>query len=154
MSASGQPFDLRPAIAADRDAIAEIWHTGASLPGVSPPVMPTPAELRERVDREFDAGWDVTVAVREDQVVAFMAVKPSEAVLAELFVRPGSIGTGIGRALFAHALRQMPAGFTLFTRSSNTRARRFYEKAGLAFLRDDIHPRAGDPITFYHWNGA
>jgi ribosomal protein S18 acetylase RimI-like enzyme len=94
----------------------------------------------------------VTVAVRDDRIVGFLAIKPAEAVLAELFVRPEAIGSGVGRALLAHATTAMPAGFTLFTRSANERARRFYETGGLTFLRNDVHPRAGDPITYYGWN--
>jgi putative acetyltransferase len=152
MNAEAQACQLRPAIEADRDAIAEIWHVSASLPGVGPPDMPTAGELRQRVDREFASGWQVTVAVREGAVVGFLALKPSEAILAELFVRPEAIGTGAGRALLAHAVEAMPDGFTLLTRSGNARARRFYEKAGLTFLRDDVHPRAGDAITYYGWN--
>src|SRR5262245_17038011 len=152
MSVKMQACELRPATEADRDAIAEIWHISASLPGVGPPVMPTARELRERVDREFEAGWQVTVAVRDDRVAGFAAIKPAEAILAELFVRPEAIGIGAGRALLAHAVEAMPGGFTLFTRSGNARARRFYERAGLIFLRDDVHPRAGDPITYYGWN--
>jgi ribosomal protein S18 acetylase RimI-like enzyme len=152
MEIKTQAIDLRPAIEADRDAIAEIWHESASMPGVGPPVIPSLAELRERVDREFDAGWQVTVAVRDDRILGFLAIKPAEAVLAELFLRPEAIGMGIGRVLLAHAKKAMPAGFTLLTRSANARARRFYERAGLRFLRDDVHPRAGDPITYYGWH--
>jgi ribosomal protein S18 acetylase RimI-like enzyme len=152
MSVSEPACELRPSIEADYDAIAEIWYSGASLPGVGPPVMPTLGELRERVDREFASGWEVTVALRADEVIGFVAIRPAEAVLAELFVRPGLIGSGVGRALLAHAKAAMRHGFTLFTRSSNTRARLFYEKAGLVFLRDDTHPRSGDPISYYGWN--
>jgi putative acetyltransferase len=152
MQVQREACELRAAIGADRHAIAEIWHASASLPDVGPPIMPTARELRERVDREFAAGWQVTVAVRKDGVMGFLAIKPSEAILAELFVRPEAIGTGVGRTLLAHAVEAMPAGFTLFTRSANARARRFYEKAGLTFLRNDVHPRAGDPITYYGWN--
>ena len=144
-------FDLRPSIKADNDAIAEIWHDSASLPGVGPPVMPTNHELRKRLDLEFAAGWSVTVAVRGDDVLGFMAIKPRESVLDELFVRPGSMGSGVGQALLAHAKTEMPNGFTLFTRPANARARRFYEKAGLVFLRDDAHPRTGDPVVYYGW---
>jgi putative acetyltransferase len=152
MNIKMQACQLRPATEADRDAIAEIWHTSASLPGVGPPIMPTAGELRERVDHEFAAGWQATVAVRDDRIVGFLAIKPAEGVLAELFVRPEAIGSGVGRALLGRAVEDMPAGFTLFTRSANERARRFYERAGLTFLSNDVHPRAGDPITYYAWN--
>lgn len=145
-------FRLRPPFAADYDAIAQVWHLGASLPGVGPELMPTEAELRARVDAEFASGWDVVVADRNGEILGFVAIRPREAVLAELFVRPGSIGGGIGKALLLHAMAAMPQGFTLYTRSANLRARSFYEKAGLVALRHDMHPRTGDPVTYYGWN--
>ncbi|WP_080761241.1 GNAT family N-acetyltransferase [Rhizobium rhizogenes] len=152
MNAGKQACRLRPSITADYDAIAEVWHSSASLSGVGPLVMPTKAELRERVELEFAAGWNVTVAVRANEIVGFVAIEPNKAVLAELFVRPASIGSGIGWALLAHAMTVMPQGFTLITRSSNTRARNFYERAGFIALRHDKHPRTGDPVICYGWN--
>ncbi|MBW9116476.1 GNAT family N-acetyltransferase [Rhizobium cauense] len=151
MTIRTQTFKLRPSVEDDYDAIAEIWHSSASLPGVGPPIMPTENELRERVDLEFAAGWSVTVAVRENDLIGFVAIKPKEAVLDQLFVRPGSIGAGVGQALLAHSVVAMPKGFTLFTRSGNAKARRFYEKAGLVWLRDDVHPCTGDLIACYGW---
>lgn len=151
MNLEPQAYKLRPSIEADRDAIAEVWHSSASLPGVGPPAMPTLDELRERVDVEFTAGWDVTVAARGSDLIGFVAIKPREAVLDQLFVRPESIGGGIGRALLAHAMATRPSGFTLHTRSTNERARRFYEKAGLILLRHAAHPRSSDPVTYYGW---
>lgn len=146
-------FTLRPATDRDRDAIAAIWHESAGLPTVGPPAgrMPSPAELRTRVDVEMDRNWDVTVAERAGVVVGFLAIRREEAILAELFLRPEVIGAGIGSALLAVAKAAMPGGFTLFTRATNVRARRFYEKSGLAALRTETHPRDGDPIVFYGW---
>ena len=145
------PVTLRPAVAADYDAIAAIWHAGASLPTVGPPIMPTLEQLRRRVPAEFEAGWEVMLAVRDDEIVGFVAITPRQAHVEELFVRPDALGGGIGGTLLAHAMAAMPAGFTLFTRSGNSRARRFYEKAGMVMLREAVHPRAGDPIVYYGW---
>jgi len=114
-------------------------------------MMPTEAELRKEIDAELSTGWQVTLAICGDEVVGFLAIRPDEAVLAELFVRPGSLGKGIGQALLARAIGAMPDGFTLFTRPGNTRARRFYEKAGLVVLREATHPQFGDPIVYYEW---
>lgn len=149
-------FLLRPAVAADRDAIAAIWHESAGLPTVGPPPehMPSPAALRARVDVEMDSNWDVTVAERAGTVVGFLAIKRKDAILAELFLRPEAIGAGIGSALLAEAKASMPGGFTLFTRAANTRARRFYERAGLVVLRNQTHPRDGDQVVFYGWSPA
>lgn len=152
MSAQSPSFVLRPATCSDHDAIADIWHSSASLPGVGPPVMPTINELRRRVDDEIAAGWVVTVAEHNSAIVGFAAVKRNAAILDQLFVRPGQIGSGVGRALFNSCLEQMPAGFTLHTASSNNKARRFYEKAGMQVLRQDVHPRTGHPVTYYVWN--
>ena len=152
MNMENQSCELRPSVAADHDTIAEVWHSSASMPGVGPPIMPSLSELRQRIDLEFEAGWNVTVAVRDADVVGFIAMKPSEAVLDQLFVRPKYVGLGVGQALLAHAIAAMTNGFTLFTRSTTVRARRFYEKAGLVLLREDTHPRTGDPVTYYRWN--
>lgn len=144
--------EFRPADESDDDAIASIWHSSASLPGVGPADMPPEADLRQRVDRELAAGWRVTVAVREGDIIGFVAIKPKEALLCELFIRPDSLGAGIGRALLEWAKAAMPEGFTLYTRSTNLNARRFYEKMGLVETRQGAHPRTGEPITFYGWN--
>lgn len=145
-------YRLRPATSDDHDAIAEIWHSSASLPGVGPPVMPTLGELRRRVNEEITAGWKVTVAEQNSAIVGFAAVKPNDAILDQLFVRPGHIGSGLGRALLKCCQEQMPAGFTLHTASSNEKARQFYERAGMRILRQDFHPRTGHPVTYYVWN--
>jgi putative acetyltransferase len=145
-------YKLRPSLEADRDAIAGIWHSSASLPTVGPAAMPSLAQLRERVDVEFHRGWVVTVATHGSDIAGFLAIKPRESVLDQIFVRPESIGAGIGQALLAHAKAAMSRGFSLHTRSANMRARRFYEKAGLIYLREDTHPRDGDPIVHYGWN--
>src|SRR4051812_16303140 len=113
------PLTLRIATLSDYDAIADIWHSSASLPTVGPPTIPGRDSLRERLDTEFASGWVVTVAEREGEVVGFVAIRPEQAVLAELFVRPGLLGSGIGRPLLDVAKEAMPAGFTLFTRSAN-----------------------------------
>ncbi|WP_374132065.1 N-acetyltransferase family protein [Sphingomonas sp. 28-62-20] len=113
--------------------------------------MPSVDELRRRVDQEIAAGWKVTVAELNDAIVGFAAIKLKEAILDQIFVLPGQIGSGLGRALFDSCLDQMPEGFTLHTASSNEKARRFYEKAGMQVLQQDTHPRTGHPVTYYIW---
>jgi ribosomal protein S18 acetylase RimI-like enzyme len=147
-------YRLRPATDADRDRIAEIWHASASLPDVGPPVMPSREDLRERVHREMAGGWDVTVAVAGAEIVGFVALRPAERVLAELFLDPAGLGNGTGRLLLDHAKAAMPGGFTLFTTSANLRARHFYEREGLKRLRETPHPRSGHPVTYYEWPGG
>lgn len=145
------PYRLRAAIDADRDRIAEIWHTSASLPDVGPPVMPTQDHLRRRVDEEIANGWAVTIVEADNEIVGFVAIKPKDRILAELFLSPKYLGAGIGKALLDHAKAAMPSGFTLFTTSRNARARHFYERESLVPLREEPHPRSGHPVTYYEW---
>ena len=146
-------YQLRKAHDDDRDRIAEIWHASASLPGVGPPDMPSYDQLRARVDGELGLGWVVTVAQGEDGLIGFVAIKPAQRYLAELFVCPRHLGGGVGKALLDHAKRAMPKGFALFTTSTNARARRFYEREGLVLDREGPHPRSGHPVSHYRWGG-
>ncbi|MEV7730028.1 GNAT family N-acetyltransferase [Streptomyces sp. NPDC087917] len=58
-----------------------------------------------------------------------------EEELFALYARPELVGTGIGRALLGEVLRRTPhSALRLWVVEGNTRARRFYERAG--FLAD------------------
>ncbi len=144
---------LRPATDSDRDPIAAIWHAGASLPGVGPPVMPGREELRRRLDAEMAAGWQVTLAEIAGETVGFLAIHPAQRLLAELFLDPAHLHRGIGRLLLDHAKSAMPRGFSLFTTAANARARHFYEREGLVVANAGRHPRAGHPVIWYEWRG-
>lgn len=146
-------YRLRKANDSDRDRIAEIWHSSSSLPDVGPPVMPSYDDLRACVDDELIAGCEVTVAEGADGLVGFVAIKPEARYLAELFVCPHHLRSGIGKALLDDAKRSMAAGFILFTTSKNARARRFYEREGLVLDHEGPHPRCGHPVSYYRWDG-
>ncbi|MBB3937873.1 GNAT family N-acetyltransferase [Aureimonas phyllosphaerae] len=140
--------DLRPN---DVGGLADIWHASASLPGVGPPVLPSREAMRWRFEHELMPACRIIVAEQGGEAAGFAAMKLGERVLDQLFVRPGLLGSGVGRCLLDAVKREMPSGFTLFTRPTNPRACRFYEAAGLQILRREIHPRFGDPIVVYGW---
>jgi len=150
----GPAFILRPAEERDRDAIADIWHASASLPGVGPAAMPDRGTMRQWVDEELADGWTVTVADGGGGIVGFVALKPARRVLDQLFVAPGALGAGVGRALLGCAMAAMPGGFTLFTRPGNGRACRFYERAGLSVAGEERHPRTAETVVRYRWAGT
>jgi len=147
-------FELRGTRENERDQIAKVWHSSASLPDVGPPQMPSYEVLRARVDEELASGWVVTVAVDGGEIAGFVALRPEESYLAELFVSPSYLGCGLGKRLLDHAKTVMQDGFTLFTTTKNARARHFYEREGLIPERESLHPRTGHPITYYRWNGS
>ncbi len=114
--------------------------------------VPTREALRHRIDAELRSGWDLYVALRGEHVVGMLALKPSVAILDQIFVVPGEQGKGVGRALLNVAKQLMAAGFTLRMDASNDQARRFYEAEGMKKLREGFHPRTGIPVHFYGWN--
>ncbi|MPL82872.1 hypothetical protein SDC9_28821 [bioreactor metagenome] len=141
---------LRPAGAADRAAIARIWHASAGHGGA--PNLPSPEFLRERVEAALGTLWpEVTVAEEAGEIVAFLALAPARGVLEEIFVRPDRIGQGLGRQLLDLAKQRMPAGFTLYTWAQNAPARAFYERAGLVRAQEGRHPERGHPVVHYAW---
>ena len=146
-------YRLRKANDGDRARIAEIWHSSAGLPDVGPPRMPSYDDLRTWVDDEVMADCEVVVAQGEAGLIGFVAIKPEARYLAELFVCPHHLGSGIGTALLDQAKRTMADGFTLFTTSANARARRFYEREGLVLDHEGPHPRWSHPVSHYRWDG-
>jgi GNAT superfamily N-acetyltransferase len=86
--------------------------------------------------------WRHWVADDEGGVVGFAVTGPSEDADADertgevyaIYLEPGRVGTGVGRALFERAVDDLRSrGFrtaTLWVLESNQRARRFYDAAG------------------------
>ena len=75
----------------------------------------------------------VTVAEREGQVVGFYALAgtPPMGTLEDLFVEPDHIGTGVGRALWSHAMvTARTLGFERITLEADPGAEPFYLAMG------------------------
>lgn len=92
----------------------------------------------------------LTIATIDGHIAGMLAIRPP--MLDQLFVAPAWQGRGVGRALFAEARHRMPGGFTLWTQPDNIRARRFYERQGMALI--SIGPRADKPgqvVVHYEW---
>ena len=77
--------------------------------------------------------WRVTVAERDGVVVGFYALEgePPVGLLHLMFVDPDHIRSGIGRALWAHAVTTArTAGLTSFTIEADPFAEAFYSTMG------------------------
>ncbi|PTQ08259.1 GNAT family N-acetyltransferase [Sphingomonas oleivorans] len=147
-------ISIRPAIAADFDAVASIWLTSWQSTGVVLSEEPTLMGLRHRVDVEIIEGWALTVAEHQGKVVGFVASKPDAALLDQLFIHIDYQRMGVGSALLAEAQKTMPSGFTLRAATANVGARAFYEKHGLHVVGEGIHPRLGYPYQNYAWKSS
>lgn len=115
--------------------------------------MPSVSQLRDRIDDELSAGWDLYIATRSSRVVGMLAIEPRDAVLDQIFVLPREQRSGVGTRLLNAAKREMPQGFTLRIASANRRAARFYERSGLSHTGVGSHPVTGAPVQYLVWDG-
>lgn len=144
-------FLIRLAEQSDFDEVSALWHQSASVPGVGPPSMPSEDDLRRRLWRSAEQEWRLLIAVAGAEVIGMLALKMEQGILDQLFIRPSHFGTGLGTALLDRAKAELPLGFSLHTASTNARARKFYEREGMEFLREGRHPRTGHPVSYYEW---
>ncbi len=144
---------IRPAVPDDARAIAEI-HVGgwrAFYRGHAPDELLAGFDPERRaqgwrsdIERRSRPGRPerIWVIERDGEVVGFCSTGPSgepdaddgTAEVFAIYLRPDTVGTGAGRAIFAHAVEDLRArGFTrgvLWVLGSNDMGRHFYEAAG------------------------
>lgn len=116
------------------------------------PDMPSIKQLRERIERELSAGWQLYLAECDDTIIGMLAVKPAEEILDQIFVLTKAQGRGVGLKLLETAKRLMPNGFSLRMAAANGKAAQFYESAGLRVIGEGSHPVSGIPVKHYGWN--
>ena len=139
----------RPMVAGDFEAVCGLhvraWQT--AYRGIVPQAFLDGMDPAERARRTRDrslAGQHVAEAGGE--VVGWLSIGPYRfeddphspgpgcGEVAAIYLRPDTVGTGVGRALMAYGLGELErAGLRpvlLWVFTDNDRARRFYEKAG------------------------
>ena len=125
---------LRPAVAADMAAVADLWHSAWHLAhaGHVPDGLTAARTLEAFHARTPLRVDDTTVAEVDGRVVGFIMIAGDE--VEQVFVDPDHHGTGVAAPLLAEAERQVAtAGHAeawLAVVTGNARARRFYEKHG------------------------
>lgn len=91
-------------------------------------------ELTVHPERLSDDDYQCHVAFLDGQVAGFYSledVSEDEVELDALFVEPGRIGTGVGRVLMRHAIRQATQrGFQRLIVQGDPNATAFYQAAG------------------------
>ncbi|MFB6722191.1 GNAT family N-acetyltransferase [Kribbella sp. NPDC056345] len=125
---------VRPAVAADSDAIASIWHSGWADGhlGHVPEELVAIRTKESFWTRAADRIGDTTVAVVRDDVAGFVMVVDDE--VEQVYVSRDHRGSGVAGILLAEAERQVAANGRdeawLAVATGNARARRFYERCG------------------------
>jgi GNAT superfamily N-acetyltransferase/chorismate mutase len=120
---------LRPAVAADLPAIAEVHLAARRAAG---PAFPPGVHGDDEV-RSWVAGWDLTtydvwLATRDGSVAGYS--RSTSTWLDDLYVHPDHQGAGVGTALFETVASLLPRGFCLWVFESNEPARAFYRSRG------------------------
>jgi ribosomal protein S18 acetylase RimI-like enzyme len=101
------------------------------------------------VDRQ-----DVWVAERDGRVAGFLALDGDDGTF--FYVDPEAHGEGIGTALFEHAQRERPQGFSFWAFQDNVKARHFYEKRGCVAVEftDGSGNEEKTPDVRYRWTSS
>jgi ribosomal protein S18 acetylase RimI-like enzyme len=137
---------------ADEPAVVKVWHRSGRAAYTFLPTWQ--AFTLGQADRAFRAvirpTCDIWVAVSDQQIVAFLAMKGS--CIDRMYVDPDHQGRGWGTRLLEFAKQRSADGLELHTHQQNTRACAFYERHGFATVRFGTSPppeRA--PDVEYHW---
>jgi ribosomal protein S18 acetylase RimI-like enzyme len=153
MAEPGETLTIRLATPDDIDAIARVsrltWR--ATYPGIVPAevidewIEESPAGWRKAFDeRAPDSEWRPWVAEREGVIIGYATTAPGKdwwlpppdgaGELTNLYLDPDTIGTGVGSALYDHAVEDLRARgfnpFVVWAFRDNERAVRFYERKG------------------------
>jgi putative acetyltransferase len=138
---------LRPATAADIDAIVAIFHRGWHdvHPGRVPDGLTarrTPEAFHDRVSRRVAETDETTVAEVDGEIAGFIMVAGDEAE--QVYVDRAHRGSGVAALLLTEAERQIAAaGFDvawLVVVRGNARAQAFYAKQGWVDEGDHDYP--------------
>lgn len=123
---------IRDAELADIDRLREVFRAaGLSNEQDRPHLLARPELLDWTADSVSEGR--TRVAVVEGRVVGFVttATRPDSLEMDDLFVDPGSMRQGIGRALVLDVVGSARAsGFRRLTVEANEHARSFYERVG------------------------
>jgi ribosomal protein S18 acetylase RimI-like enzyme len=145
---------IRLATVDDVDGLARVSRLafGATYPGIVPAgvldewIADAAAPWQRAFEEQGDGTWRPWVAVRDDVVVGYATTSSGKdwwlpppdgaGELTNLYLDPAAIGTGVGSALYDHAVGDLRARgfnpFVVWAFRDNHRARRFYEGKGLA----------------------
>ena len=145
---------LRRATSADAGRVAEIFLTSrrTAMPWLARPR--TDDETRSWQANVLLPRGTLVVAERDGEVVGF--AEPVDGWLHALYVAPPAQGTGVGSALFEHAMALEPDGLDLWVFQRNLRALDFYARYGCVEVRrtDGAENPEREPDVLLRWSPA
>jgi GNAT superfamily N-acetyltransferase len=151
-----EPWRLRPADAADAEAVADVYLRARRS---AHPEVPLPAhgddDVRNWIATVLIPGGEVRLAEAEEQrIVGMMALR--QGWIDQLYLDPDWTGRGLGSDFVALAKSLYPTGLDLWTFVTNERAHAFYERLGFIAIQmtDGRENENRAPDVRYRWHGA
>lgn len=128
---------LRTAALADAPAIADVYLASRATFLAYARLAHSDADIRMWIETKLIPDASVTVAELGGEVVGFVATAVEGPLLwlDQLYVRPDSVGLGLGSRLLEHALAGVTQPVRLYTFQANAGARRFYERHGFKAMQ-------------------
>jgi ribosomal protein S18 acetylase RimI-like enzyme len=142
---------IRPARSDEYDAIALVWMNSWVSTGLAEASNFLLANLRARIEREIENGWNLFVADDNGTLAAMLALHPPMAHLDQLFVAPDRQSRGLGRQLLAFTRQHLPDEIFLRCVRENEKAWRWYEREGFVFEKEAVEPMTGFVMKYYRW---
>lgn len=146
------PEHIRPYRPADESAVVGVWHRAGRAAYTFLPTWQrfTQDEAHQVFQQVIAPHCELWVAMREDLIVAYLALKKS--YIDRLYVDPPEQRRGWGGLLIQHAKALQPDGLELHTHQENHGACAFYERYGFVAVRFGISPPPESaPDVEYHW---
>jgi GNAT superfamily N-acetyltransferase len=147
--------DIRIAIHSDAAAVAEAYLASRKRFLTYVPLAHSDAEVRQWMREELIPRGGVYVAVEDGVILGMMALSKIEGIgwIDQLYLRPESVGGGIGSLLLEHAKAILGSPVRLYTFQENGPAMRFYERHGFHPIActDGRGNEEGCPDVLYEW---
>lgn len=147
-----KPAELRAFAWSYMPAIAALWVESwqEAMPDID--FEARRGWLCHRIEWLLEEGSFIEVAVSEKgtqeghvEVLGFVSVDPRTGYVDQLVVHPDHWGEGVARALVEAAAARSPLRLSLDVNDDNSRAVRFYEKAGFTTVGHGMNPISGRP---------
>ena len=142
---------IRPALPREYDEVARVWMESWVSTGLEEASNFLLANLRARVRREVEDGWNLYVADDRGTFAAMLALHLPQKYLDQLFVAPEYQGKGVGRLLLAFTRQQLPDEIHLRCVRENDKAWRWYEREGFVYEKEEVASATGYMMKFYRW---
>jgi GNAT superfamily N-acetyltransferase len=135
---------IRPARIDEYDEVASVWMESWVSTGLEDASNFLLAQLRARVRREVEDGWNLFVADDGGTLAAMLALHLPKLCLGQLFVAPTYQGRSLGRT-------HLPDEIHLRCVRENEKAWRWYEREGFVFEKEQVEPMTGRMMKYYRW---